>query len=250
VWLVLAGLAAALIVLNPVGRRTHTPSPEPGPSGVPADAGVAPVAPGDDAAIAESATADAAAVADAAAPIDAPPAAPLYTVTEALDDIAAGPLEFIGTGPWFGNASIHACAYRNSNVIVVNEYCTAREMPALGLIVLSPTRGRIEIYAEAEHAISTLGRNDYFTFRVAVQPPLEELPTTLEMTYAELDDWEERRYNAHANACFHEVGKSGCLSDTPQLSAWLESATPFVADPPARWYDLAKKLRTLKRRAR
>ena len=60
---------------------------------------------------------------DAAVPMvaDAPTAVPLYTITEALDDVAASPLEFIGTGAWFGNASIHACAYRNTRVIVVNE---------------------------------------------------------------------------------------------------------------------------------
>jgi hypothetical protein len=253
VWLVLAGVVGAVIWFDPVGQRRRRDAsgsgsstittPNPLPARVEADAFVA----------------DAAVLAERdveAPPIDAPPAAPLYTITEALDDVAASPLEFIGTGAWFGNASIHACAYHNARVIVVNEYCTANETPALGLIVISPTRGRLSIYAEADAAISTLTRADYQTFNAEVQPALQKEPVTLEFTYAELNAWEERRYNSHEGACWYANAEDSCSGGLqPQLKAWTESAKPFITEPPASWYRLTKDLharaaRDLRRKSR
>lgn len=173
------------------------------------------------------------------------PLAPLYTVTEALEDVLASPLKFIGRGEWFGNASIHACAYRNARVIAVNVYCTAKETPALSLVVLSPTRGRVVIYAEADGAISTLSRADYFTFRVEVEPPLEADPFKPTFTYAELRAWDERRYEASEGACWYAdaEGCSGGLE--PQLAAWSPSAKSLIAEPPATWYRLTKDLHAM-----
>lgn len=177
------------------------------------------------------------------APIDAPPVDPLYTVTDALDDIAASPLVFIGTGEGFGNASIHACAYRNARVLVVNEYCTAKETPALGLIVVSPTRGYIKIYVEADTAISTLKRADYQTFRTEVEPPLEDDAVKLSFTYAELTAWDRRRYNKHGPACWYANSEDSCSGGlTPRLAPWSESAKAFIDEPPESWYALTKDL--------
>jgi hypothetical protein len=184
---------------------------------------------------------------DAAVPsepdVEEPPVEPLYTITEALEDVASGPLELIGTGPWFGNASIHACAYRNERVVVVNVYCTRKETPALGLAVLSPTRGRVYIYAEADEAISTLQRTDYGTFRADVQPSREEAPVALDLSYTELNAWEERRYKAYKGACWQDSGQSACSGDLePLRDEWAASAKPFIAEPPESWYQLTKDL--------
>jgi hypothetical protein len=251
VWLLLAGVVGAVIWFDPVGRRRRDADG----SGSDIATRNAPLARVE----ADAFVADAAVVAerDVEIPrIDAPPRAPLYTITEALEDVAASPLEFIGTGEWFGNASIHACAYRNARVIVVNEYCTANEMPALGLIVISPTRGRLKIYAEADAAISTLTRADYQTFNAEVQPPLQCEPATLEFSYAELNAWEERRYNSHEGACWYANAEESCSGGLlPQLEAWTESAKPFISEPPASWYRLIKDLharvsRDLRRKSR
>ncbi len=244
VWSVAGVIVAALIYFE-LARRKEAREPN-GSSTVevasdaavvPADAGIAPNVV--DAAPLEAAI-DAAIEAAIDAPVDAPPAVPLYTVTEALDDVLSGPLQFIGTGPWFGNASIHACAYRNERVIVVYEYCTVREQPALGLIVISPSRGVLKIYAEADSAISTLERTGYFTFRIEVQPPRDTDPISLEVAYADLNAWEERRYNAFAPSCWSGDG-TGC---SPGLDPqpWAESAESFLREPPAAWHALAKDL--------
>jgi hypothetical protein len=229
IWLVLAAGVAALIYINPARHRAGTVDA----GRVMADASVVIT----DAAVAADAG-YAEAVLDAMVEVDAPPAQPLYTITEALEDIASGPLKFVGTGEWFGNYSIHACAYRNERVIVVNEYCTTREQVALGLIVISPTRGHLKVYAEAEKPISTITRADYFTFRVEVEPPFEGIELT--STYAELRAWDELRYNGHVGGCWYE-NSAACAEDASP-GEWGESAKAFITEPPAEFYRLTKDL--------
>lgn len=206
-----------------------------------------PVAPPPDAAL----DSPAAVPADAAVPEDAPPLAPLYTIDEALDDALSGPLTFIGTGDWYGLFSIHACAYRNARVIVVNEYCTAKETPAFGLTVLSPTRGRTHVYAEAEAPISTVERRDYLAFRVETEAPAAE-PISLAVTYAELRAWDERRALARSGACYVGTDGKGCL-DAPAASnieSWTTAGEAFVAEPGDRWRRIVKALRARSARDR
>jgi hypothetical protein len=236
-----------LIWINPVGRRTH--------SGLaPADAAATPPI---DAAAVEPAVLDASTDApidaqiDAPneaqidAPIDAAAARPLYTITEALDDIAASPLEYIGTGPWFGNDSIKACAYRNTNVLVAYDYCTGREQVALGLHVISPTRGSLHVYVEAPKPISTLVRSDYLIFKIVGYPPTDP-PPRLGFTYNELDGWHERRNTTDlAGVCWVSVDNAGCSpSMTDRLEAWKPSTKAFLDEPPSRWFALVRNLRT------
>ena len=187
---------------------------------------------------------DAAPSVDAPGPVppDAPAAvAPLYTITEALDDVASSPLVFVGTGEGFGNYSIHACVYRNARILAVNVYCTAKETPAFSLVVLSPTRGRATVYAEADAAISTLARDGYDTFRVEAQQPVED-PLSLSFTYAELRAWDERRYNTYAPACTVEARATCSPELEPLLEAWAPAGEAFLAAPPPAWFRLVKDL--------
>lgn len=236
-WLVAAGAVGALIWFDPAKRQNTAP----------VDAGELPRVPVVAIDAGEALEPDAASVAiDAAVAIDAEvpkvEAPALYTVDEALGDIAAGPLVFIGTGEWFGNFSIHGCAYRNARVIVVNVYCTVKEQPAFGLVVLSPARGRLMIYAEAEHPISALKRSDYFTFSAEVQPANPADPLALGISYADLRAWDERRYHARIGSCWagDTVGCGDGLE--PRLAAWSPSAKAFLDTPPAAFYQLAKDL--------
>lgn len=245
-WLIFGAGVLALIWFNPVGRR-RTPSPP--PVVVTADAGVPLVR---DAGVPVPVATDAANDAPDAPPdampdptVDAaPPADPLYTITEALDDIAASPLVYMGTGAWPGTFSIKACAYHNKHVLVVYDYCTGREQPALGLHVISPTRGSLHIYVEADKGISTLVRADYMTFKIEGYPQTEP-PPRLDFTYDEVSAWYERRYNAHDGACWVTVGDTSCSSEVvDRLDAWSPSAEAFIADPGTRWYELVKAVRT------
>ncbi len=226
-WLVAAAAVGGLIWLDPLTPSRSTAKP-------PTDAGVVDGEPVD--------------AAPAIIPpeiVDAPSTprdAPLYTVTEAFEDIASGPLVFIGTGEWFGNFSIHGCAYRNRRVIVVYQYCTVREQPALGLTVISPSRGHLNIYAEGETPISTSPRTAWNTFRVETEPTTPGEPASLDFTYPDLRAWDERRYNAHVGACWSGEGDRCSTSLEASLEAWLPSAKEFLAAPPDAFYRLVKDL--------
>src|SRR5204862_2617314 len=112
-------------------------------------------------------------------PVPVPPSPPVpereptgvYSLNEALSDALSGPWTYIGTGPWTGNQRVKACAYRNERVLVVNVYCTIKEVKAFRVDVFSPTRGRVRIYAEAKAPVSTIRRREYFTFTGESEPP-------------------------------------------------------------------------------
>ena len=190
----------------------------------------------------------------ATAPPQTPPAAapaPMYTLEEALADVFAGPLTYVGTGDWTGIARIKSCVYRNDRVFVVNVYCTLKEMPAFGMAVLSPTRGRVYFYAEAKKPISALRRNDYFTFLGEAEPALVDanVPALdLAFTYDQLRAWDQKRYKRFAPAC--AVGtelkkaQASCVGDLKsQTDAWVGRNKPFVDAPPADWYKAVKEMR-------
>jgi hypothetical protein len=197
-------------------------------------------------------------------PPPAPPAPPpivrepmptgIYSLDEALNDALSGPLTHIGTGPWTGNARVHACAYRNERVIVVNVYCTLKEVKAFRVDVFSPTRGRVRVYAEARAPISALTRRDYFTFNAESEPapgPRAHLPpVTLAMSYAELLDYDGRRYRRFLPSCYGGVEinrpQGGCLRDlAPHAREFAATNRSFLRDPPETWYRIVKELRAL-----
>jgi hypothetical protein len=174
----------------------------------------------------------------------------LYALDEALADVLSGPLRHIGTGPWFGMFRVHACAYRNERVIVINVYCTPKEMKAFSIVVLSPTRGRAVIYAEAERPISQLTRADYFTFKAETAPPADSslAPLSLGFAFKELTAWDEKRYYKWVPACYGGVEikrpQGGCLKALEaHAPAWKARNQPFLDAPPDDWYRVIREMR-------
>lgn len=184
-------------------------------------------------------------------PVKEPPAAePLYTLEDALGDVQASPLTYLGTGEWYGLDRVNACIYKNDRVFVVNVYCTKKETNAFGLAVLSPKRGRAYIYAEAKKPISKLKRGDYFTFTGETNPAVVDakLPALeIAFTDAQVRAWEEKRARHFIGGCAGgtELGKphGGCHSSlAAQADTWSQRNKHFLDDPPAEWYRLVQQL--------
>jgi hypothetical protein len=178
----------------------------------------------------------------------------IYSLNEAVKDALSGSLSYIGTGPWTGNHRVQACAYRNERVIVVNVYCTLKEVKAFRVDVFSPRRGRVRIYAEAKAPISTLTRRDYFSFNGESEPPAGPRaglpPVTLNMSYPELLSYDGRRYQRFLPSCYGGVEihrpQGGCLRGlASHAREFAEDNRSFLREPPEEWYRIVKELRAL-----
>jgi hypothetical protein len=176
----------------------------------------------------------------------------LYPLDEALQDALSGPWQHLRTGPWPGNFSLPACAYRNERVIVVNEYCTSKEPPAFRLDVYSPTRGWVSIYAEAKGPVSTVRRSDYFSFTAAAQPPPRPEaglpPLALTLSFPALQRYDRRRHERFLPICYGGVAihrpQGGCLGElAPRAAQWAARNRAFLEHPPEDWYHLIRELR-------
>lgn len=189
-------------------------------------------------------------------PLPPPPAEPtgIYALHEALQDALSGPWTYVGTGPWTGNQRVKACAYRNEKVLVVDVYCTIKEVKAFRVDVFSPRRGRVRIYAEAKAPISTLTRRDYFTFTGESEPPPSPRaglpPVSLDMSFDDLLSYDGRRYRAFLPSCFGgvEIGRrqGGCLKGLGRhATEWALANQSFLREPPPDWYRIVNELRDL-----
>jgi hypothetical protein len=177
-----------------------------------------------------------------------------YPLDEAVKDALSSGWTHVGTGPWHGNLRAQACVYRNDRVVIVNVFCTLKETRAFEVQVFSPTRGRVRIYAEGKRPISTLSRRDYFSFNGESEAPpsgrqIGLPPVALTMSFPELRDYNEKRYNQFLPACFGGVEihrrQGGCVRGLePQASAWAARNGAFLKQPPDDWYRLVNELRT------
>lgn len=212
-------LGACMPALTPVGVSPMPPPPSP--------------------------QAPAAAGATRAAP--APAASTFYAPDEAIRDALSGPLELVGVGEWPGVFRRLTCIYRNQRVFVIDEKCSnPREPDQLAVHVLSPTRGRATIYAEAGAPIGSVKRAAYKTFALssmARRPPPAALD--LEMTYAQVIAYETDKPGAVPAFCtaYSSRPEPHCtktVSITP--AAYAQQTSAFLANPPDAWYDLVREL--------
>jgi hypothetical protein len=197
-------------------------------------------------------------------PDQAPTAGAVYSPFEALADVAAAPLEYVGTTAWPGMFDIASCVYRNGRVVVVDVYCTAKEVNSAALLVFHPTRGRVKVYAEDRSPISTIARGGYLLWKLESEelPPAGKIqrPLALEMTLAELVAYEQHRYELSPPACWvsrwtgartgseSPASEAQCLGKTPEaVRAWT-AATLGFSQPPDVWYSLIAQFRALARK--
>ena len=180
----------------------------------------------------------------------------LYTAKEAIGDVMSSPLEFIGTGEWYGEAPLPPCAYKNNRVLVIDGYCTTnREITTFSILVFSKTKGYLKMYAytqETKKPISKIRRDLYTDFYITSQPPpvsgaIKE-PLSFDMGYRELARYNGKRAGVYdLPACWEGIRhdpKSGCNREMPSRyrPAFAKEHALFVNDPPELWYRFVKHM--------
>lgn len=174
-----------------------------------------------------------------------------YSLPEALADAQSGSLRLVGKGAWHGLWGSLACVYRNERVLVVDEYCRPRELNSFGVIIASPTHGRVSIYAEGKAPVSKLDRSGYqiFTGRSEVLHPRRSL--SLSMTVEELSQYHEfaGRFAPFCDVQLRSGEKrGGCIKPLTALyPAYEVQNLGFISAPPATWFSFVRSLIELRR---
>jgi hypothetical protein len=175
------------------------------------------------------------------------PVAPPYAPSQATADALSGPLEIVGVGAWPGLFRRLSCVYRNLRVFVVDERCSdPREPSSLVVHVLSPTRGRATIFADAGAPIGRARRPDYRSFgaaSTAPRPPPAALDVAMDyerVVAAETDAPGTVRATCSAGT---QRPQGSCSKGAPVSAAeYAASVEPFLREPPAGWYELVHEL--------
>jgi hypothetical protein len=178
----------------------------------------------------------------------------LYSADEALRDVLSGELVYMGTSRWLGIERFRACVFRNERVFVINVYCTVSDSHTLRVDVLSPKRGYVRIYAEADGPISVRDRALYFTFIAATEPPPGPAtgipPLALTMSHEQLRDYDRRRYDAFLPGCYggtqYKQPVGGCLGAlVARRAEWAAQNRAFLDQASGDWYRVIRALRSL-----
>jgi hypothetical protein len=175
-------------------------------------------------------------------------AAPVYAAEEAVRDALASPLGLVGIGGWTGYYRHLSCIYRNAQVIVVDMRCNKRETYQFSAIVYSPSRGRVELVADARQktaALSTVQRPDYETFEVSCTGPWAGPPQlALGMSYDDLTRYDEQRSRFQGGCeLAPRVPQGVCSHGAPYPVQTFASANArFFEAPPQEWYTFVRTL--------
>lgn len=174
-----------------------------------------------------------------------------YAPDEAIVDALSGPLEIVGVGAWPGVFRRLSCIYRNRQVFVVDEKCSDPREPASLLVhVLSPTRGKATLFAEAGTPIGRALRPDYKAFGVGSAAPRQP-PASLaaSMSYEDVVAYETDSPGSVRGTCSAGTHRpqgfcsKGVATTAAEFAASVE---PFLRAPPAAWYDLVRALVALR----
>ena len=176
----------------------------------------------------------------------------LYNIHQAMEDVFSSPLEFIGTGEWYGEHPYPSCAYKNDKILIIDNYCSRREITTFSVTFFSPERGYLKIYAYTEStkkAVSKIDRGLYDSFYVTSQPPpsegMTEKSLSFDMNYRALRDYNRARAKLHRYVECYEGFKvdymRGC-TDKRISANYVDVHESFIKAPNERWYDFVRHI--------
>jgi hypothetical protein len=176
---------------------------------------------------------------------------PLYTPLEALKDIHAGKLVFLGRDLFPGSDQNRTCVYKSETAYILYNNCMGnkKESPATDIEVIS-FKGGIESFyilnKDSKIPVSAMDRKDYdMSWRVSVTPT----PAVGNMTIAELKNFKEK-YDPTSGGC--SIGttfKAQDMSSTVYCfhgsndPKWIEAGEKFWREPGDEWKKTKQYLR-------
>ena len=173
-----------------------------------------------------------------------------YPLADALADALATPLSYVGKGAFYGSYRLLSCTYRNDRVVVIDTYCTNREQSSFGIIIVSPTRGRVTLHAEGRAAVSGLRHADYLYFRGRSEAVDPRYRPQLTWTLEEQSNYHQfgGRYLPFCDVEWrNQTTRGGCVKPlVEQNPGYQAQNAPFVSGPPPGWYQLVRTLLSLR----
>lgn len=177
----------------------------------------------------------------------------IYTPEQALADINAGELQFLGRDLFPGSDSNRTCVFKSSRAYVLYNNCMGNksEAPATDIEVISFEGGLGRFYVEhfGSGAISAIPRSSYkgtFTLNFI---PTESVGT---MNISQLKAFKTKYDTSTNDGCWigspsgaqDMQSKASCYGKSKQaLSAWNPSAEAFWKNPGSNWQPTLLKLR-------
>lgn len=174
-----------------------------------------------------------------------------YSPVEALKDIQAGKLTFLGRDLFPGSDQNKTCVYKSDTAYILYNNCMAnkKESPATDIEVISFKGGITSFYVQNKQAgipVSTMTRASYdMTWRISLTPT----PPAGPMNIQELKKFKEK-YDATDGGCFiGSTFKAQDMSSQVQCYGgvkspeWVEAAEKLWQEPGDDWYNAKKYLR-------
>ncbi|MBY0515632.1 MAG: hypothetical protein K2P81_01900 [Bacteriovoracaceae bacterium] len=191
----------------------------------------------------------------------APPAS-VYTPQQALEDINAGKLKFLGRDLFPGSDQNRTCVFKTERAYVLYRNCMAnrKEAPATDIEVISFEGGVVGWYVENyqnTERISKMPRSSYDgTWRISAYASPSLSP---DMNLTQLKDYMATNIVGNTNgACW--IGSTGGAKDMStkakcfgsvgsRQAQWAPEAESFWMNPPDSWVkthqDLRKQVETV-----
>lgn len=178
-------------------------------------------------------------------------AAPLYTPTEAMKDIRAGKLVFLGRDLFPGSDQNRTCVYKSESAYILYNNCMGnkKESPATDIEVIS-FKGGIESFyilnKDAKVPVSTMERSSYdMSWRVSVTPT----PPAGNMNMAELKKFKEKYDPTSAGCTIGSTFKAQDMTSTVYCfhgatdPRWVTEGEKFWKEPGDEWLKTKQYLR-------
>ena len=181
----------------------------------------------------------------------------IFTPQQALIDLNAEDLKFVGRELMPGSGQNRSCLFQNSKVIVIYDNCMSskKEAPVTGIKIISKRGGEMEFYVEnaSSGSVSKMTRSQYdSTWRISYSDSNPPAASTVNGVKKYMQDNEVNQKFCYIGESFKanvEAQATCSAAIAFDKTKWTNSAESFWQNPPEAWYTTQTKLRKLVEKA-